>query len=171
MESLRRKMLFLRSKIKNMKVLSLICSGLIVLASCSSGGLKDGGGKQFGSAFDTSTAVSMSALASQMGDKSSMDCTVKGTISEVCQSEGCWFTVQNEGAEPVTVRMRDHGFTVPKNIAGKVVFFKGTAKTDTTSVETLRDYAKDAGKSEAEIEAIQSPKVELVVEADGVLLQ
>ena len=113
----------------------------------------------------------MTDLTAQMVGKTSMSCTVKGTVAEVCQSEGCWFTIANEAGEPVTIKMKEHSFTVPKDIAGKIAYFHGTALLDTTSVETLRDYAKDAGKSESEIAAIQEPKVELMVEAEGVILR
>jgi hypothetical protein len=41
---------------------------------------------------------------------------------------------------------------------------------DTTSIETLRHYAKDGGKSEAEIAAITTPKENLAYEAKGVVV-
>ncbi|MBP6648229.1 MAG: DUF4920 domain-containing protein [Bacteroidia bacterium] len=153
-----------------MKKLAFFAVLLSVLFSCSGNG-SSSEGPVFGESFDTTGAISMLALGEQMQGKTSMDCTVKGTIAEVCQSEGCWFTILNEGSEPVTVRMKDHSFTVPKNSAGKAAFFHGTAFTDTTSVETLRDYAKDAGKSEAEIDGIKEAKIGMVVEANGVILQ
>ena len=40
-----------------------------------------------------------------------------------------------------------------------------------TSVEDLKHYALDAGKSESEIAAITKPKIEYSFEADGVLLK
>lgn len=142
-----------------------------MLFACSGGNDKVDNGTVYGEAFDTSGAISMVDLAAQMSGKSVVDCKVKGTIAEVCQSEGCWFTIRREGGEPVTVRMKDHAFTVPKNISGKTAYFNGQAVIETVSVETMKDYAKDAGKNDAEVEAIHEPGIELVVEAKGVILQ
>lgn len=141
---------------------------ILLLTACSE---NKPTGNAFGASFDTTGAVTMTDLTAQMTGKTSMSCTVKGTVAEVCQSEGCWFTITNEAGEPVTIKMKEHSFTVPKDIAGKTAYFHGTALLDTTSVETLRDYAKDAGKSKSEIAAIQEPKVEVMVEAEGVILR
>ncbi|MEL6969642.1 MAG: DUF4920 domain-containing protein, partial [Bacteroidota bacterium] len=46
----------------------------------------------------------------------------------------------------------------------------GKAFYQTTSVDDLRHYAEDAGKSEEEIAAITEPKRELAFLADGVIL-
>jgi len=39
-----------------------------------------------------------------------------------------------------------------------------------TSVEMLRHYAEDAGKSKEEIAAIKTPKTEIVMQAKGILV-
>ena len=57
-----------------------------------------------------------------------------------------------------------------KDIAGKTIVFEGNAKTKTTSVDELRHYAEDAGKSKDEIAKITEAKTELAFEANGVLV-
>jgi hypothetical protein len=68
------------------------------------------------------------------------------------------------------VTFKDYGFFMPKDISGKSVVIDGYAYIETTSVDILRHYAEDAGKSKAEIEAIKEPLRELSYEAAGVLL-
>ncbi|MGI8635710.1 MAG: DUF4920 domain-containing protein [Segetibacter sp.] len=46
----------------------------------------------------------------------------------------------------------------------------GSAEEKITSVEQLKHYAEDAGKSKAEIAAIKEPKKEIIVDAKGLLV-
>jgi hypothetical protein len=46
----------------------------------------------------------------------------------------------------------------------------GVAKVTTTSVEELKHYAEDGGKSKEEIEKITEPKKEIEFTAKGVLV-
>jgi cyanophycinase-like exopeptidase len=68
------------------------------------------------------------------------------------------------------VKMKDHKFLVPVSLNGKEVVIAGVAEQKVTTVEQLRHYAEDAGKSKAEIEAIKAPKKEIVVQAKGLLV-
>ena len=68
------------------------------------------------------------------------------------------------------VRFKDH-FTIPtKTEVGTEAYFHGRAYWDTVSVELLRHFAEDAGKSKEEIEKITEPKFEMGFEADGIAL-
>ncbi len=95
---------------------------------------------------------------------------VEAEVNAVCQAKGCWMTVNLDNGETMRVTFKDYGFFVPKDLAGTKVIFKGKPEVSTTSVEELRHYAKDAGKSEAEILAITEPEVALSFVADGVLV-
>jgi cyanophycinase-like exopeptidase len=59
---------------------------------------------------------------------------------------------------------------VPLALNGKNIVIQGTAEEKITSVEMLRHYAEDAGKSKEEIAAIKEPKKEIVVQAKGILV-
>jgi hypothetical protein len=78
--------------------------------------------------------------------------------------------VKMDDGQTMRVTFKDYGFFVPKDIAGKNIVFEGNAKTKTTSIEELRHYAEDAGKSKDEIAKITEPKTELTFEANGVLV-
>jgi hypothetical protein len=66
--------------------------------------------------------------------------------------------------------MKDHSFFVPVSMNGKTIVADGTATLKETSVEMLRHYAEDGGKSKEEIAAIKEPKKEIVLQAKGILV-
>jgi cyanophycinase-like exopeptidase len=68
------------------------------------------------------------------------------------------------------VKMKDHKFTVPVILNGKTIVIDGMAEEKLTSVEQLRHFAEDAGKSKAEIAKITEPKKEILVQAKGILV-
>ncbi len=80
--------------------------------------------------------------------------------------EGCWIKIQSPDGK-MMVKMKDHQFTVPVALSGKTVVINGTADEKVTSVEELQHYAKDAGKSKSEIDAIITPKKEIIITANG----
>ena len=95
-----------------------------------------------------------------------------GTVRGVCQTKGCWMQVTPEGAtDPMFVKFRDYGFFVPRNAAGRYVVMRGTPVYTEVSVEMLRHYAMDAGRTEAEIMAITEPQRRIEFVADSVLIQ
>ena len=55
-------------------------------------------------------------------------------------------------------------------MVGKDVVIDGTAKMTETPVDELKHYARDAKKSQEEIDAIKEPKKEVVMEAKGILV-
>jgi len=95
-----------------------------------------------------------------------------GTVRGVCQTKGCWMQMTPEGAtDPMFVKFRDYGFFVPRNAAGRYVVIRGTPVYTEVSVEMLRHYAMDAGRTEAEIMAITEPQRRIEFIADSVLIQ
>jgi len=95
---------------------------------------------------------------------------MRAKINEVCSAKGCWMTLDMDGENEVMVKFKDYGFFMPLNAEGEVVV-NGKAYVSETSIEELRHYAEDAGKSEEEIAAITEPKRTYSFEADGVLLK
>jgi hypothetical protein len=110
------------------------------------------------------TVVAMGAL---QGGHS--DVIVEGTITSVCPKKGCWMRVA-DGADELFVRFKDYGFFVPMNASGHRVVMHGTATEREVSVDELRHYAEDAGKSAEEIAAITEPRMEVMFMADSVYI-
>ena len=74
--------------------------------------------------------------------------------------------------DTILVRFKDYGFFVPKSgIEGDRAIINGKMSVETLSVDLLRHYAEDAGKSKGEIEKITKPQVSLTFLADGVFIE
>lgn len=92
-------------------------------------------------------------------------------INSVCQKKGCWMRLDLEDENESFVRFKDYGFFMPLNAAESEAIVNGKAFVTEVSVDDLRHYAEDAGKSKEEIEAITEPKRTLAFEANGVLIK
>ena len=91
-------------------------------------------------------------------------------INEVCAKKGCWMKLP-VGEFETMVRFKDYGFFMPLDSKNKEVIVEGKAFVKETSVKELQHYAKDAGKSDAEIAKITDSKMEFAFEANGVLMK
>ena len=96
---------------------------------------------------------------------------IKGEIVSSCSKKGCWINM-DIGENKLFVKFKDYGFFVPKaGLEGKSTIVNGKLSVDTLSVETLRHYAEDGGKSQKEILAITEPQITLSLLADGVIIE
>jgi hypothetical protein len=125
----------------------------------------------FGEPISKKGAISVKKLPQKMEEVESLDIKVKGTITEVCQAKGCWMTIDLGDDELMRVKFKDYGFFVPKDVAGKTAIVQGVVKKEIIGVDELKHLAKDAGKSERAINAIDKPKEELTFVAEGVIIQ
>ena len=91
-------------------------------------------------------------------------------INEVCKAKGCWMRLDLGDEKESMVRFTDYGFFMPLNSDYKDVIVEGRAYVSEISVDELRHFAKDAGKSKEEIEKITEPEFSYAFEADGVLM-
>lgn len=163
-----------------MRKTSLIfIASALIFSSCQSGNTEETKDDEqvatidsmYGEAFTKDGAISVSQFYEQMAGKDSLDnIVVEGELSEVCQAMGCWVKLKNEGGEDIFVKMRGHDFFVPKDVAGKHVYLKGTGVREITSVEELQHYAEDAEESEEAIAAITEPKEEIKIDASGIII-
>ena len=126
----------------------------------------------FGTAFTEEGVLTTNQLQELVQGKDSLQAVVTAEIVECCQSKGCWMDVKLADNSTMKVTFRDYGFFMPvEDLKGRTVVFTGTAKREVTTVDDQRHYAKDAGKTDAEIAAITTPKEELKFVADGVILK
>ena len=130
-------------------------------------------GKHFGQNIEAAGAMPIADLVAQMEQNSTSSLTAKisGKVLEVCQTKGCWMTLELPDGKDLRVTFKDYGFFMPKDLAGKNIVAQGIAQTDTTSVEMLQHYAEDAGKSAEEIAQIAQPEIEISFVADGVVIE
>jgi|GEM_PF-74552 len=94
----------------------------------------------------------------------------KSRVADVCKKKGCWMSLDLPKGQTAFVRFKDYGFFVPLNATNSEAIVSGRAFVDVVSVDELKHYAKDGGKSQAEIDKITEPEVTYAFTADGVLL-
>ncbi|MEO7210295.1 MAG: DUF4920 domain-containing protein [Chitinophagaceae bacterium] len=129
-------------------------------------------GATFGANFsakDPMTVEQMTTAIQSKTDDKKMEVTVKGIVVDVCTREGCWLKIKSADGS-MMIKMKDHAFLVPLAINGQEIIIHGIAEQKTTSVEMLRHYAEDAGKSADEIKKITEPKTEISIDADGLVV-
>lgn len=95
----------------------------------------------------------------------------ESTIKSVCKKKGCWMKMELAGDDKSFVKFKDYAFFVPLNADNSEAIVYGKAFVDVESVEELRHYAKDAGKSKEEIEKITKPETTYAFMADGVYIR
>lgn len=129
-------------------------------------------GDHFGEKINSEGALTYTEMLASLGKQDSLDVKVVGTVESVCQAKGCWMNIaaSEDGQPEMFVKFKDYGFFVPKDISGKQVVMQGYAFREVTSVDELRHYAEDEGKSKEEIAAITEPVEELKFMASGVIV-
>ena len=131
--------------------------------------------ESFGAEISSEGAISAEEMLKkydEMAVGDSIQIAFKGKVNSVCQAKGCWMKLDLGQPEKESfVKFKDYKFFVPMDAAEAEAVIKGWAYKEETSVEELKHYAKDAGKSEEEIAAITEPRMEYTFMADGVLLK
>lgn len=127
----------------------------------------------FGDKINTNNALTQEEMFKKYkslkpGD--TVDVKFAAKINDVCQKKGCWMSLNLADEKESFVKFKDYAFFVPLNAAGQEAVVTGKAFVSEISVEQLKHYAKDGGKSEAEIAKITKPEVKYGFMADGVLI-
>jgi hypothetical protein len=129
-------------------------------------------GKHYGPVtVDTSLAISPAEMMKKFNkDVTKVEFTISAQIEKVCQSAGCWISIDLGNGQQLRVNFKDH-FRIPmKTKIGTKVYFHGVAFWDSVPIDLQRYYARAANESEEEIYKITSPKPEMAFTADGIVL-
>lgn len=128
----------------------------------------------FGDSISKSGAVSkeeMLAKYESMKPNDTLDVTFTSEIKSTCKKKGCWMTLNLSNEKEAFVKFKDYAFFVPKEGAeNHTAIVSGKAFIEETSVDQLKHEAKDAGKTQAEIDQITQPSKNYRFMADGVLI-
>ena len=128
-------------------------------------------GEQFGSPIAKKGVITFEDMLKKLEKDGGYEGKVVGNVASVCQVKGCWMNIVSDKVDDeMFVKFKDYGFFMPLDVAGKNVIMDGYAFTTITSVDDLRHYAEDEGKSAEEIAAITEPEEELQFLAHGVIL-
>ncbi|MHC5114306.1 MAG: DUF4920 domain-containing protein [Planctomycetota bacterium] len=154
---------------RSLRTLGLVAFACLLMCGCQSTSpmtdARADGWNHYGfTGRDSGPEVALGALH---GGESNV--VVRGTIIDVCPKKGCWMRVR-KGDDELFVRFQDYKFFVPMNSAGHEVVMHGTAIAQMATVEELRHYAEDAGKTPAEIAKITKPEERVTFFADSVYI-
>lgn len=155
----------------NLKYVGGLCLSMVLFA-CSNAKMADNAAfVEYGPyKVETTKAIAVPAMIADFSAKGGVRTpyTVTAQIEEVCSKAGCWINIKQTNKDEMMVRFKDH-FTIPTDTkVGTQAFLHGDLYADTVTVDLLRHFAEDAGKTEAEIAKITEPKITLSFEADGI---
>lgn len=129
-------------------------------------------GQTYGAKIKSKGAVDIKKLPELLAadDDKKVNVKIKGKVLDVCKKKGCWVNLELDDNSTVFVKMKDYAFFLPDDAVGKYIVLEGEASEKVTSVNELRHYAEDAGKSQEEIEQITEPKKEIRFMASGIVV-
>jgi hypothetical protein len=159
-------------------IIAILLIGIFSLSACKDKSqpteVKDGM-SFFGEKITPDGAITYSELLAKLETSETVEnVKLKGKIDGVCQAKGCWMNIvseTNKDDEGIFVKFKDYGFFMPLDASGNTAILRGRAYKEETSVDELKHFAEDAGKSAEEIAAITEPVTELKFMADGVIIQ
>ena len=125
-------------------------------------------GDTYGEKVQTANAIDIADIPAKLKEKPAFITKVKAKVLDVCANKGCWLKLVVNDSTTAFVKMKDYAFFLPTAVKGKTVVLDGEVQMITTSVGELQHYAKDAKKSQAEINAITQSKKEIRFTATGI---
>ncbi|MEM9545095.1 MAG: DUF4920 domain-containing protein [Bacteroidota bacterium] len=156
----------------------IVALGFFAFSSCKQAAKPtavEDGMSYYGEKITADGAITYDELLQKLEAADSLDnVKVTGLIDGVCQAKGCWMNIvstADQSKESMFVKFKDYGFFMPLDASGSTAIMEGKAYKEETSVDELRHYAEDEGKSEEEIAAITEPITELKFMAHGVILK
>lgn len=128
----------------------------------------------YGDSISAEGAISLEEMATKyenMKPTDTLDVKFASEIKNTCKKKGCWMTLKLVKDKEAFVKFKDYAFFVPKEGAeNHAAIVSGKAFIEETSVDQLKHEAKDAGKTQAEIDQITQPSKNYRFMADGVLI-
>ena len=144
---------------------------LCVLAAAAS--LLGAAETKYGKPLQLKEPMTISALMAKADDLAGKTVQVKGKITEVCQSMGCWLALVDQDGKHIRFEAHEAGITFPKDSVGKVVIAEGKfTKTEMTREQAIaeaKETAKDSGKPFDESKVKAGPSYS--IEGTGAVIQ
>lgn len=134
-------------------ILAIVLSAVAAVAHA-------GDAKQYGQAIPSGDAVPISAAVAAHERYAGKPQRFSGRIAEVCQKEGCWMVLEDDG-QSARVMMRDHKFAVPKDATGTAEVY-GVLSRKELSPEAVKHMQEESKNG------LPVADVEYRIVADGV---
>ena len=161
-------------KINLFLVMLLVCIGTTIMAQKKAKTFDGKDYASFGDKFKVTKIYTKNEMLKKYKTLKKGDTITvqfESNIKAVCKKKGCWMKMELAGDNESFVKFRDYSFFVPLNADNSQAIISGKAFVDVESVESLRHYAKDGGKSAAEISRITKPEITYSFLADGVYIK
>ncbi len=130
-------------------------------------GVKVQDGILYGKEIDPAASViEFSDLINNAKDNNGKIVVVKGVISEVCQTMGCWI-VMSDGTKNVRAKTL-HKFFLPKDLAGQTAIVSGTFNIAEITEDEAREYAEESKNPAIKSESIKGPQKVYEIDATGI---
>lgn len=113
------------------------------------------------------SAKPLKTVLTEFKDGSSSPVLVQGTVKKVCEKEGCWMVLEDQG-ESVRVFFKGHSFFVTKKIKDKAALAEGILHKKVRTIAEQKHLLEDAGESAKTIAAVKEDKVFFELEATGI---
>ena len=97
----------------------------------------------FGEPMPAGDNVTLVAAAANPADFTGKPTRYTGRITEVCQKEGCWVVLEQDG-QSARVMVKDHAFALPKDASGHAIAY-GVLEAATVSAEQAKHLVDDDG--------------------------
>ena len=146
------------------------CNSVTVKQEQVTESTKDNNG-YYGEQISVENPISGEKLVTLLGEQDSVWVTMKSKIITNCQKSGCWMDLDVGNEDVIKVTFKDYAFFIPLDSKGKTATVEGFAKKELISVDMLKHYAEDEGKSQEEIDAINEPELAYTFEAIGVIIE
>jgi hypothetical protein len=156
------------------KRLLLFCTLIIFLNCKKESSISESNYASFGSKITADSVLSKEEMLRKYKNLKINDTLIvkfKSKILTVCQAKGCWMNLELSKSESAFVKFKDYGFFMPLNCANDIAIVSGKAFVSVESIDELKHYAKDEGKSAAAIDSIVAPKTNYSFIAAGVLIE
>lgn len=123
----------------------------------------------------TSAPVAVSEVLAHPEKYADQPIRIEGTVSSVCEKKGCWARLTDDktpAGQDLFVKFEcpeaDDGRVLPLSVKGNPAVVQGTVKVTEMSEAKARHYAKDAEKSDAEVNQIVGPQKQVTVASPSV---
>jgi Domain of unknown function (DUF4920) len=126
----------MKSLPRNMIELAAMAAGLVMAVTVNAA--------DFGDKLPAGEPVAIDVAAANAAEHVGKPQLFAGRITEVCQKEGCWLMIEENGLA-ARVMTKDHAFVVPKDATGRAIVY-GVLSENTLSPDAVKHLADDAGK-------------------------
>lgn len=121
--------------------------------------------------IDEKNAIAAEKISSLLQNEDSLSLKLTGEVVKVCQHSGCWLDIKVNDSATMHITFSDPEKTIPKDSKGRKAVIEGIAYKELISVKTLKNYAREEGKTQEEVDQITKPAYEYNFVATEILLK